>query len=391
MKGVSRIEAAFESGTQEFYSYKCPNCGEFHYLNYRNFVTVEDKIKFRCPDCGFEFSEQEIKTSPQKYIAKNPDALKEGIRSFCVNAFSSPWLSWERIFQDYRKAKGNPAQEKVVFNTRFAESYELRGNEADEDDLLKNRLDYPAELPSDVLILTAAVDVQGNRLEFEIVGWAKGEISYGILRGVILGTPADDKTWLELDKVLDREYHFADGRALKVARTFVDSGFAARKVYAYCRQNLYKGRYAIKGKGAPGLPLIYQYSHPKGEGITLTILGVNDGKQEIFSRLKNKLMQFPRDDIFFNRRGYDEIYFKQLFSEKQTLKRSGGVAYLTFQPISRDVRNESLDLAVYNIACFRSLNVDFEQLDLAIHGEEITIQKPVIKRKKIISKTLEIF
>ena len=261
---------------------------------------------------------------------------------------------------------------------------------------MKNREKYIAEIPSSVLLLTAAVDVQNNRLEYEVAGWGRGEVRFGILRGIIPGSPTIPETWIELDKILDREYKFSSGKALKITRTFIDSGFATKNVYDYCGKNLYKGRIAIKGKGGPGLPLIYQFHTEKNFGIPLVILGVNDGKQEIFSRLSIKnggdfSMHFPLDDNFFNRRGYDEIYFTQLFSERQTLKRSGGVAYLTFEPIRSDIRNESLDLAVYNFAAFKSLNVDFDYLDAEINGATITIPKKNKVRKKSSSTIAEIF
>lgn len=389
IKNHSRIEQEFLLGTQEYWSYKCPNCGEFFYLNYRNFVS-KDKIYYRCEDCGFEFTEQEIKSAEQKYIAKNPDALEKGIRSFWVNAFSSPWLSWRQIFEEWQEARGKPALEKVVMNTRFAESYELAADKSlvDENEFLRRRIEYGAELPDGVLILTAAVDVQSNRLEFEVVGWGAGEVRYGIWRDIIQGNPAQYSTWQELDAVLDRQYYFADGRSLKVARTFIDSGYSARQVYSYCAENMHKGRFAIKGKGAPGLPLIYQYTYPKGYGITLTILGVNDGKQEIFSRLKLEggdfAMVFPVDDEYFTRRGYDEIYFKQLFSERQVLKRTSGVAYLAYEPLHKGIRNESLDLAVYNLACVKSLNLDWQELEVEVSGE---VQQPEVKQKKSATRS----
>ena len=389
VKNQSRIETEFKNGTQEFWSYKCPNCGEFHKLDFRNFV-AEDGIKFRCPDCGMDFSEVEMKNSEQKYIAENPAALSEGTRSFWVNAFSSPWQSWERIWQKYLKAKGNPPQEKVVYNTCFAETYEYSENAENEVELLNSREFYPAELPPNVLLLTAAIDVQGHRLEFEVVGWTRTEESYGIWRGIISGSPNRLETWQELDKILDREFSFHNGKKLKIARTFIDSGFATRMVYEYCSKNHFKGRFAIKGKGAAGLPLLYQYSYPKGFGITLTILGVNDGKQEIFSRLQNKMMHFPREDTFITRRGYDSVYFNQLLSEKRVLKRASGVAYFAFEPKKKGIRNESLDLAVYNYAAMRSMNVNWAELEIALQGE---VDIPIERKsppKKIISRSFDV-
>lgn len=107
-----------------------------------------------------------------------------------------------------------------------------------------------------------------------------------------------------------------------------------------------------------GIPLIYTYSYPKNSGVLLTILGVDDGKQEIMSRLGvtegEGYMHFPRDDKFFGRRGYDREYFKGLISERKVIRRMNGVPYYVWEPVNDKARNESLDLAVYNFACVQT-------------------------------------
>ena len=65
-------------------------------------------------------------------------------------------------------------------------------------------------------------------------------------------------------------------------------------------------------------------------------------------------MHFPRDDEFFSRRGYDADYFKQLIAEHKVFRRVGGIVYQAWEPIVEHSRNESLDLAVYNLACVQS-------------------------------------
>ncbi|MBR2733296.1 MAG: phage terminase large subunit family protein, partial [Selenomonadaceae bacterium] len=369
---ASRIDVEYQLGTQEEWRHKCPNCGEFHALDYRqmqvdfkqtrdesgNKSIVVNSVKWRCPDCGFEFSELEMKNAPQHYEAQNPDAIQNGTRSFWLNGFSSPWLSWHEIMREWLEARGDPNREAVVCNTRFGLSYRITGDYPDENIFLDRREDYDGEIPSPVLLLTAAVDVQANRLEYEIAGWSAGETRHGILRGVIRGEPNFPSTWRALDDVLDRVYFFGNGTPIKVARTFVDSGFATATVYEYCARNMSKGRFPIKGKAGMGLPILYKYGHPKQTNVLLTILGVDDGKQEIMSRLGvtegNGVMHFPRDDEFFKRRGYDADYFKQLISEHKVFRRVGGIVYQAWECITEHARNESLDLAVYNFACMKS-------------------------------------
>lgn len=375
IEGISRIDAEYLLGTQEEWQHACPNCGEFHALDYRQMqvdyqqskdkngqkVILVNGVKWRCPDCGFEFDELQIKNAPQKYVAQNPDAIKNGIRSFWLNGFSSPWLTWSDIMKEWLKSRGNPEREQVVYNTLFGLSYQLRGEYDDENVFLERREDYEAELPTGVLLLTAAVDVQANRLEYEIAGWGVEFERWGILRGIVRGEPNKSSTWEALDEVLSREYHFSNGLAMTVARTFIDSGYSTSQVYDYCKQNARRGRYAIKGKAGMGLPLLYKYGNPKtNSGILLTILGVDNGKQEVMSNLGINdssvagYMHFPRDDEFLGKRGYDSVYFKGLISEHKIVRKSGGILYEAWEPISKDTRNEPLDLAVYNLACAKS-------------------------------------
>lgn len=406
-EGASRIEVEYKLGTQEEWRHKCPNCGEFEKLDYRNMkcdyvqskndlgvkTVIVNNVKWRCPNCGFEFGELAIKNSEQKYFAQNPDALKNGVRSFWLNAFSSPWLTWKGIMKEWIESQGAASRESVVMNTRFGETYELRGEYNDESIFLERRQDYDGEIPSGVLLLTAAVDVQANRLEYEVAGWGAGERRWGILKGMVRGEPNQLSTWRELDAVLDRIYYFGNGTPIKISRTFIDSGYSASIVYDYCRANAAKGRFAIKGVGQSGAPLLYKYTYPKGAGIILTMLGVNDGKQEIFSRLNltsgEGAMLFPNDDKYF-KRGYDSVYFKQLISERKVMRKVGGLLQQVWEPISAHERNEALDIACYNLAAMKSCigNSKADEFwsrrqELLSEGEPMTEEK--VAEKKVVA------
>lgn len=417
-EGASRIDIEYLTGTQEEWQHQCPNCKEYHFLDYRNMqidysekvdeyknrTVIINSVKYQCPDCGAEFTELEMKNASQKYIAKNPDALKNAIRSFWVNGFSSTWLNWNDILKEWLEARGNPAREAVVYNTRFGMTYALRGEYDDENIFLNRREDYPAELPQGVLLLTAGVDVQQNRLEYEICGWGYGEECYGILRGIIRGSPNAISTWQELDGVLDKAYSFQNGLSLKVARAFIDSGYATRAVYEYCALRATQGRFAIKGKGGMGLKLLHQYGNPKQSNILLTILGVDDGKQEVMSRLGisetgAQYFHFPRDDEFLGRRGYDAVYFKQLISEHRVVKKQGSIIYTVWEPIEEKARNESLDIRVYNLACMQSCRGNWgdkfwERQAAALQNDysvKIEKKKPPKKEKVIAQRQMEIW
>ena len=403
-EGTSRIDEEYLAGTQEEWQHKCPNCGEYHLLrhidmtvDYKEIKTPSGKktvivndVKWRCPHCGFSFSEKEMKQTPQKYISRTADALKNGIRSFFVNGFTSPWMTWTRIMREWLEAKGDPEREKVIMNTVFGESYKQKGAFEDEQIFLRRRESYGAELPNGVLLLTAAIDTQDNRLEYEVVGWGKEEECWGIRKGIVLGAPNQDRTWKEIDNILDKTYHFADGKGLKVVRTFIDSGgHYTSDVYNYCQKNFHKQRFAIKGRGGPGIPLIYKIAKANNAKAPLILLGVDDGKQQIMDRLSIDspgplYFHFPQDEGIkeLSNRGYDDLYFKGIISEHKKVYKRNGVLREVWET-TKNVRNEPLDLRNYNLACMKSLKPDWDKLEMLVNGmSETEIKRSVAKPQK---------
>lgn len=403
-EGSSRIDEEYLTGTQEEWQHKCPNCGEYHLLrhidmtvDYKEIKTPSGKktvivndVKWRCPHCGFSFSEKEMKQTPQKYISRNADALKNGIRSFFVNGFTSPWMTWSKIMREWLEAKGDPEREKVIMNTVFGESYKQKGAFEDEQIFLRRRESYGAELPNGVLLLTAAIDTQDNRLEYEVVGWGKEEECWGIRKGIVLGAPNQARTWKEIDNILDKTYHFADGKGLKVVRTFIDSGgHYTSDVYNYCQKNFHKQRFAIKGRGGPGIPLIYKIAKANNAKAPLILLGVDDGKQQIMDRLSIDspgplYFHFPQDEGIkeLSNRGYDDLYFKGIISEHKKVYKRNGVLREVWET-TKNVRNEPLDLRNYNLACMKSLKPDWDKLEMLVNGmSETEVKRAVAKPQK---------
>lgn len=200
-----------------------------------------------------------------------------------------------------------------------------------------------------------------------------------------MGIPDTSRVWELLDQVLDRTYYFKNGKALTILRTFIDSGgHYTSEVYKYCYKSRKKQRIAVKGSSIRGVPLVYKISKVEKYGIPLVQLGVDSGKQYIMDRLTieekgKKYIHFPLNEIddgnidsFFLDRGYDEVYFKGLVSEHLVQKTRNGVTVFIWEKISKDARNEPLDLKVYNLACMQSLNLNFEALYEAFNSNSLT-------------------
>ena len=299
--------------------------------------------------------------------------------------------------QEWLEAQGDPEREKVIVNTRFGEAYERKGAFDSTDKFLQRREPYGAELPDGVLILTAAVDVQDNRLEYEICGWGENEECWGIKKGIILGAPDTPEVWAALDEQLDREYRFKNGTGLIVPRTFIDSGgHYSKEVYAYSMRRLARQRFAVKGASTPGVPIIHKYAKVTAAGsrtIPLVLIGTDSGKQYIMDRLAidvpgPKYFHFPLDrqeneainEILWNR-GYDDIYFRGLIAEQRVARKKNGRVVWQWENVAKDKRNEPLDLRVYNLACLVSMNVDWQQLKTLV-GNGKTDEKAVKTAQK---------
>lgn len=387
IKGASNIETSYYQGTQERWCHQCPECGEYGEIIFDRVHFEFDTIKVRgkksykikgpitwaCPHCGCISDEETMRRQPAKWIAENPDAYQtEGIRSFWLNAFSSPWTPWEKIVLKFLGAKDDPQRLKVVFNTLLGELWEDRGDLADEDTMLARRENYgqnpdgsPVELPEGVLVLTCGVDTQDNRLEYEVVGHGHYGETWGIKKGYIMGKPDTDEVWQQLDDVIDHVYHFADGKGLRISITCVDSGgHYTQEVYARCRERKSKRVFAIKGKGGDGIPFVTPPSKvpiKDNKRITcwLYTLGVDAGKEAIMSGLKvlepgPKFCHFPSDEAA----GYDSYYFNGLLSEKLELTQTKRGNQWHWVKIPGHNRNEALDCRNYANAGLKIIDPD---------------------------------
>ena len=402
-------------GTQEYWSAECPHCGEYHFVKFDNIHFEHEvrvvggkkqfdikKINFCCPNCGCLSSEKEIKKAPHKWIAQNPDAYKNGIRSFWINAFSSPWMDWYKIVLRFLEADGDPEKLKTVFNTLLGELFEDRGELLTEDQMMNNREYYKAELPDGVLCLTCGVDTQDNRLEYEVVGHGYFGEEWGIEKGIILGKPDEEdkpeleSVWSRLDRVIEKEWTYENGKKLKISLTFVDSGgHYTQEVYEQCAKRIGKRVFAVKGKGGEGIPYISPPSKvkivkedAKGRKVVtgkayLYIIGVDSGKEKIMSSLKvqepgARYYHFPKQE----EKGYDSNYFRGLLSEKMTYKNRKW----QWEKLPGHERNEPLDMRNYANAAFQILNPNLEHIEkmLKTPNKEIEIIKK--KQKKQIKK-----
>jgi terminase, large subunit len=252
---------------------------------------------------------------------------------------------------DFLRAKGDAPALKAFVNTRLAETWEEDYSaKINADGLMAKRLAYePGSCPDGVVLLTAGVDVQDNRLAVSVWGWGEGETGWLVWHQELMGDPTQTEVWGQLDQVLAAEWG-----QLKVRQMAIDSGgHCTHEVYRYVRDRVGQGVIAIKGSSKRNSAAVGKGSKVdvnwRGKvikrGVTLYMLGTDTIKTTLFGRLRHNE---AAGSLNFGMAA-DEDYFKQLTSERQALRYHRGFPIREWVKKAGD-RNEALDCAVYGYA-----------------------------------------
>lgn len=399
IKGASKIEKAYMLGTQEEWHTECPHCKKFSFIRFDNIKFDKEEykdeggernyhvrnVRWQCPLCQGETKEYDTKRCPAKWVAKNPEAIETGVRSFRLNAFMSPWSDWTDICRSFLKAHDDPELLKVFVNTMLGESWEMRDRSGAPEMLFNRREIYNAEVPTGVLVMTMGIDTQDNRLEYEVVGWGREEQSWGIAKGVIPGRADAPEVWEEIDDLLDREWTLPNGMKMRILASFMDSGgHFTQEVYGECARRQAKRLFAVKGEGGDK-PYVRLMKKDNGkDNATRFIIGVDSGKEAIMyattvTEPGKRYMHFPRDYTC----GYDIEYFRGLISEKMVLHRRMGQTVVSWEKTYD--RNEPLDCRNYARAAYKYFNWNFDKMERLLNGTDepkIETRKQVEKRRK---------
>jgi phage terminase large subunit GpA-like protein len=224
-------------------------------------------------------------------------------------------------------------------------------------------------------VLTAGVDVQGNRIECEVVGWGENDRSWSIDYFILRGNPAMPDLWQELDeRILKARYRHASGAQMKITSAFVDSGDGnhTRRIYWFCRPRQVRRVFACKGLAGPGQTLIRPRAQARVHrgSVVLRLVGVDTAKESLYANLKEEdggtgYCDFPsgyKDEFgaVHLLPHYDTEYFEQLTGEKLVTEMDGMTPVRKW--VKKRERNEALDCRVYAMAALEDLQVKWKAL-----------------------------
>lgn len=360
VKGLSRIERAFEISDQRHFLVPCPHCQHEQPLRWGNVVWQDgrrDLATLRCPSCNGTI------TNAQKNQAVSrgrwqASAGPSRIAGFHLNELYSPWRSIADIAIEHGRAKDDPSTLQVWINTSLGETWEEGGERISEHALIERCEPYPqADVPARGLILTAGVDTQQDRLEIEVVAWAGGEESWSVAYHVILGDPdipegTPGSPWTHLTDYLRKRWTSEAGGEMVIETTCIDTGGSnTQAVYQYVKRHKGDRVYGIKGQGGPGLPIVGNPARRRSgkktsRPIDVYIVGVDNAKSIVYKRLR---IAEPGPGYCHFPQGRSAEYFRGLTAEKAVTKFLKGFPRLEWHKTS-GARNEPLDCRVYAFA-----------------------------------------
>lgn len=365
-KEFSRIEKWFLMGDQRKYYVPCPECDHRQYLRWQQLKWEPEKPEtayYECESCAAK-----IPHSKKRWMVDRGEwrataiAERPGLVSFHLWAgYSySPNAGWEQLVREFLSVKGDPDQLRTFVNVTLGEPFEADySNKLSAEGLMARCEPYePGTCPEGVLLLTAGVDTQGDRLEVSVWGWGAGEECWLIWHQALSGDPALPEVWTQLDHVLSTEWSAAKGPAMKVRQMAVDSGgHHTHSVYLYARERAQQGVVAIKGSSQRNQPVINKGRavdiNWKGQsmkrGAQVFSVGTDTVKTTLYGRLRHN---DPGAGYIHFHHGCDEEYFAQLTAEKMQAKSVKGFIVKEWVKPS-GVRNEALDTFCYSYAALQ--------------------------------------
>jgi phage terminase large subunit GpA-like protein len=363
----SRIEKEFEETDKRFYFVPCPHCGHKQVLQWPRLKWTDndpDTAHYVCESCEekiYNHDKNEMLAAGEwRATQESKDPVTIG---FHLSALYSPvgWYSWSDAVRDFLAAKEDSSLLRVFVNTVLGETWVDRADAPDWQLIYARREAYQIGVaPAPVVLLTAAADVQKDRIEILVQGWHKhGQYSVDYFQ--LLGDTTQNAVWEQLDAWLEKPIEHESGAEMRLRAFAIDSGYLTSKVYAWARRHRPDFVYVMKGVSSDlpvGQPRLVDFNF-EGKRITngarFWPIGVNPIKRELYTRLRLGLTEageYPQNYIHFPE--YPPEFFRQITAE--SLQQTGKNQRKAWK--KHYERNEALDLLVYNRALSIILGLD---------------------------------
>lgn len=396
---TSQVLPSYAASDRRVYEVPCPSCGVrfeilWHHIQWD--PRQPETAACQCPNCDAMIAERhkrEMVTAGTWRITR-PEI--KGHAGFRLNALVSllPNTTWAHMAAEWDAVKDTPRKKQVFINTRLAEGWD--GDiETLDPEALENQSEafglpdahdadgVVYEIPEEVLLLTAGVDVQGDRIEATVFGWGRPrEVRFGanqtyelpqifvLAHRVFWGVPQDEAVWNDLEALRTARWQHPLGGKIKVSAMAVDSGYETDCVYDFCFPRHGLKVFALKGANGFSRPFVQPSvgrRRAKERRGRIYIAGVD--------AIKERFTQFVggKGVVRFSAalKAESPAYFEQLTAEYKELRYVAGQPRFHFRRIvGRDA--EALDCAVYNFVARELVQANWDALEAGLR----VVEKP---------------
>ena len=372
--GESRIQSAFQTSDKRYYYVPCPECNHYQTLKWANVAWDKDKPEtayYICEECACVIQEK----SKLKMIRDGEWRSTETFNrtaGFYVNELYSVWSTWAEMAINFLECKKHPEMLKAFINTSLGEVFKIESQEIPSESLMARRENFDFNsVPDEVLLITAGVDVQQDRIETQVIGWSL-EGTYVLDYKIHYGDTSTKQVWNDLDVYLTTRFKRESKKALPISCTTIDSGYNTQSVYNFVKNKVGRRIFAVKGVSTAGKPIASRPSISGTQRIKLFSAGVDTAKETIFNWLQ---IDEPAVGYIHFASHLDEEYFKQLTAEQRSVKFVKGKKQVVW--IQKRKRNESLDTFVYNLVAYHILQPNMEKLAEVKEPTQNKPKKPI--------------
>jgi len=379
---TSNVLRSYARSDRRVYEVPCPECGHWHEITWADIQWPEgepERAHYVCPECGSVVEERHKAAMVEggRWRANAPHV--RGHAGFRLNALVSTLAnaSWGKLAQEFVEAKRSPDTLQVFVNTILAQGWREAAEEIDEAALAARAEPFglPNAIPPDVLIVTAGVDVQRDRLEIVFLGWSRDEV-FVLGQSVIYGDPAGDDVWSELDDALRTVWKHPKGGILRVDAAGVDAGDGETmdRVIGFTRARMARRICALKG--ATGNRPTIRASDTKGT--KLFIVGVDGLKGQLASRLtRGRTVRFS-DRL-------EARFYEELASERLIMRYVRGAPVRLWERVPGR-RAESLDCTVYAMAVRNLVTANLDRREEEVASVTMPKKAPSVVRSTWLNR-----
>lgn len=348
---VSPVWRLWQEGSRHEWAWSCPHCAHYFIPRFKHLWWPEgaspevacQQAALACPRCGglildserHRLNSQGVFLAPGQWVEKEhvcgiADTAGCDMASFWVSGLCS--FSPKKTFGFLAKKvvaalkSGEPERVQGVINTDFGELFGQIGEAPLWTAVAERRKPYrQGEVPEPVVVLTAGVDVQKDRLVYVVRGWAEDLESWLIEHGELWGETDKPEVWQRLSGFVQSRW-----QEQGLSWVAIDSGYQTQAVYRFCR--LHPGlALATKGHDALDKPFkrvaldVGVRGQSLASGLALWHFNSDQMKSWVHARMDWPLDQpggwwLPED--------ISEDYCKQIVAEQRTVNSLGKVTWV---------------------------------------------------------------